>query len=265
MVIAFFVFAASALVARAVHLQVFNTDFLNRQADNRHLRTDTISAHRGSITDRYGEPLAISTPVDSIWANPQELATAVDRVPELARVLGVEADQLTREITRNMNKQFMYIMRHLSPDNADKVLALNVKTPFHLTVACLDLLRAAATDDRPARVINIGSIDGIQVPLLESYAYSSSKAAVHQLTRHLGKRLAGDRITVNAIAPGLFPSKMTRFLFDSAGDEIAASTPLRRTGQPDDVAGAAIYLASPAASWVTGVVLPVDGGMATLR
>ncbi|MDH4071991.1 MAG: penicillin-binding transpeptidase domain-containing protein [Gammaproteobacteria bacterium] len=126
MVIAFFVFAASALVARAVHLQVFNTDFLNRQADNRHLRTDTISAHRGSITDRFGEPLAISTPVDSIWANPQELATAVDRVPELARVLGVEADQLTREITRNMNKQFMYIMRHLSPDDADKVLALNL-------------------------------------------------------------------------------------------------------------------------------------------
>jgi len=125
-VIAFFVFAASALVARAVHLQVFNTDFLNRQADNRHLRTDTISAHRGSITDRFGEPLAISTPVDSIWANPQELATAVDRVPELARVLGVEADQLTREITRNMNKQFMYIMRHLSPDDADKVLALNL-------------------------------------------------------------------------------------------------------------------------------------------
>ena len=126
LVIAFFVFAATALVARAVHLQVFNTDFLNQQADNRHLRTDTISAHRGSVTDRYGEPLAISTPVDSIWANPQELAAAVDRVPELARVLEVEPDQLTREITRNMNKQFMYIMRHLSPDRADKVLALNL-------------------------------------------------------------------------------------------------------------------------------------------
>jgi cell division protein FtsI (penicillin-binding protein 3) len=126
LVIAFFVLSASALVARAVHLQVFNTDFLNQQADSRHLRTDTISAHRGSVTDRNGEPLAISTPVDSIWANPQELAAAVDRVPELARVLGVEPDQLTREITRNMNKKFMYIMRHLSPDTADKVLALNL-------------------------------------------------------------------------------------------------------------------------------------------
>ena len=126
LVIAFFVFSAGALVARAVHLQVFNTEFLNQQADSRHLRTDTISAHRGSVTDRNGEPLAISTPVDSIWANPQELAAAVDRVPELARVLGVEPDQLTREITRNMNKKFMYIMRHLSPDTADKVLALNL-------------------------------------------------------------------------------------------------------------------------------------------
>ena len=151
------------------------------------------------------------------------------------------------------------------PDAAwDKVLSLNVKTPFHLTVACLDLLRAAATPERPARVVNIGSIDGIHVPVLESYAYSSSKAAVHQLTRHVGKRLAGEHITCNAIAPGLFPSKMTKFLFDSAGDQIAEQTPMGRNGQPDDVAGAAIYLASPAASWVTGVVLPVDGGMSTL-
>ena len=152
------------------------------------------------------------------------------------------------------------------PDEAwDKVLSLNVKTPFHLTVACLDLLRAAASPDRPARVINIGSVDGIQVPILESYAYSSSKAAVHQLTRHLGSRLAREHITCNAIAPGLFPSKMTKFLFESGGDEIAANTPLGRNGQPDDIAGAAIYLASPAASWVTGVVLPDDVGIVTLK
>ncbi len=113
-------------------------------------------------------------------------------------------------------------------------------------------------------MVSIGSIDGIHVPVLESYAYSASKAAVHQLTRHLGKRLAREHITCNAIAPGLFPSKMTKFLFDSAGDQIAEQTPMGRNGQPDDVAGAAIYLASPAANWVTGVVLPVDGGMSTL-
>ena len=151
------------------------------------------------------------------------------------------------------------------PDAAwDKVLALNLKAPFHLTVACLELLRAAASEQRPSRIVNIGSVDGMHVPMWESYAYSSSKAAVHQLTRHIAKRLAPEHITVNAIAPGIFPSKMTQFAFDHAEDELIEATPMGRTGQPDDAAGAAIFLASPAASWVTGVVLPVDGGLATL-
>jgi NAD(P)-dependent dehydrogenase (short-subunit alcohol dehydrogenase family) len=151
------------------------------------------------------------------------------------------------------------------PDSAwDKVLALNLKAPFHLTVACLPLLRASATAERPSRVINIGSVDGMHVPMWESYAYSSSKAAVHQLTRHVAKRLAAERITVNAIAPGIFPSRMMQFAFDNAEDELVEATPLGRTGQPDDAAGAAIFLASPAASWITGAVLPVDGGLVTL-
>ena len=84
----FFALVAASLLARAVQLQVFNKDFLNQQADTRHLRTERISAHRGTITDRNGEPLAISTPVDSIWANPKELAPAVDSVPQLARISG---------------------------------------------------------------------------------------------------------------------------------------------------------------------------------
>jgi cell division protein FtsI (penicillin-binding protein 3) len=126
LVIAFFVFAASALAARAVHLQVFNKDFLNHQADSRHLRTEKISAHRGSITDRHGEPLAISTPVDSVWANPKELAAAVDHVPELARALDVDADQLMRRITRSMGKEFVYLRRHLSPQKARQVMDLKL-------------------------------------------------------------------------------------------------------------------------------------------
>ncbi|TDJ38830.1 MAG: penicillin-binding protein 2 [Gammaproteobacteria bacterium] len=121
-----FALVASTLVARAVHLQVLDKDFLNRQADTRHLRTEKISAHRGMITDRNGEPLAISTPVDSIWANPKELASAVDRVPKLAAALGIDADLLIRRITRSMDKEFIYLKRHLSPERAQEVLALKL-------------------------------------------------------------------------------------------------------------------------------------------
>jgi cell division protein FtsI (penicillin-binding protein 3) len=122
----FFSLVAVSLVARAVHLQVFNKDFLNQQADTRHLRTERISAHRGTITDRHGEPLAISTPVDSIWANPSKLAPAVDRIPELARVLGVDSQQLIRRVTRSMDKEFLYLKRHLSPDQSQQVMALKL-------------------------------------------------------------------------------------------------------------------------------------------
>jgi len=122
----FFSLLAVSLVARAVHLQVFNKDFLNHQADTRHLRTERISAHRGTITDRNGEPLAISTPVDSIWANPKELASAVDRVPQLARLLGIDPQQLIRRVTRSMDKEFLYLKRHLSPEQAQLVLDLKL-------------------------------------------------------------------------------------------------------------------------------------------
>ena len=145
----------------------------------------------------------------------------------------------------------------------ERVLALNVKGVFFSTKFLLPLLRAAGTPEDPARIINIGSIDGIHVPTLETYSYSASKAAVHQLTRHLAKRLAPE-ITVNAIAPGPFPSRMMRATLESFGDQIAASAPMKRIGRSSDMAGAAIYLSSPAASYVTGVVLPVDGGIATV-
>jgi len=150
------------------------------------------------------------------------------------------------------------------PDSAfDKVFAINVKGVFHLTRALLPLLRRAASDDDPARVINIGSIDGLQAPALETYAYSSSKAAVHHMTRVLAHRLAGDRITVNAIAPGPFESKMMAETLQRFGDSIRASCPLGRIGRPDDLAGTAIFLASRGAAYITGAVIPVDGGIST--
>jgi NAD(P)-dependent dehydrogenase (short-subunit alcohol dehydrogenase family) len=146
----------------------------------------------------------------------------------------------------------------------ERVLALNVKGVFHLTKFVVPLLEAAGTQDEPARVINIGSIDGIQVPALETYSYSASKAAVHHLTRHLAKRLA-PTITVNAIAPGPFESKMMAATLEAFGDQIASSAPLKRIGRPDDMAGAAIYLSSRAGAYLTGAIIPVDGGIATTR
>lgn len=153
------------------------------------------------------------------------------------------------------------------PDHGwDKVLGLNVKSVFHLTRACVPLLEAAATPQDPARVINIGSVDGLTVPPYEAYAYTASKAAVHHLTRHLGARLARSHVTVNAIAPGLFQSKMTAFMFEAADEGFEEETfPLQRAGRPDDMAGVAIYLASRAGAYVTGAVIPVDGGYSTLR
>ena len=144
----------------------------------------------------------------------------------------------------------------------ERVLSLNLKAVFHLTKFLLPLLRSAGTKDDPARVINIGSIDGISVPTLETYAYSASKAGVHMLTRHLARQLAPN-VTVNAIAPGPFESKMMAATLEAFGDEIVASAPLKRIGRPDDVAGTAIYLASRAGSYLTGAVIPVDGGIAT--
>ena len=145
----------------------------------------------------------------------------------------------------------------------ERVLSLNVKGVFHTTKFLTPLLRAAATEDDPARVVNIGSIDGIHVPMLETYSYSASKAAVHQLTRTLARRLA-PQVTVNAIAPGPFESKMMAATLEAFGDRIAASAPLKRIGRPDDVAGTAIFLASRAGAYLTGAVIPVDGGMATV-
>ena len=147
------------------------------------------------------------------------------------------------------------------PDAAwDKVIALNVKSVFHLTRALRPLLESAATPEDPARVINIGSVDGIHVPALDTFSYSASKAAVHQLSRVLALKLA-PKITVNAVAPGPFQSKMMAKTLESFGDQIAASNPLGRIGHPDDMAGVAIYLASRAGAYVNGVVIPVDGGM----
>jgi len=155
----------------------------------------------------------------------------------------------------------------------DKIMDLNVKAPFFLTKACLPLLRAGATPDDPARVINVGSIAGIRGMSTPTYSYDVSKASIHMLTQKLGHDLAhgagghagGGRVTVNAIAPGIVPSAMSSQLQAYATEEsLSRSAPLGRQGRPADMAGAALFLASEAGAWITGTTVSVDGGCAAL-
>ncbi|CAN5918920.1 SDR family oxidoreductase [soil metagenome] len=145
----------------------------------------------------------------------------------------------------------------------DKVVDLNLKTPFFLTQALTPMLKKAATDHL-AKVINIASIDGISVNPQETYSYAASKAGLIQLTRRMALRLAQDRIVVSAIAPGAFASDMNKDARDH-GDEVKERIPAGRIGTPEDMAGAAIYLASRAGDYVMGSTLIVDGGVTHAR
>jgi NAD(P)-dependent dehydrogenase (short-subunit alcohol dehydrogenase family) len=146
----------------------------------------------------------------------------------------------------------------------DRVFDLNVKALFFLTQKCLPYLRkTGARPDRLARVINIGSISGIQNPLDNAWSYHPAKAAVHHLTTTLAKRLVRDGIAVNAIAPGLFPSKMTAFAMPGGDDSGAARMiPMGRVGRPSDIVGTVVYLASAASGFATGAMIRLDGGTA---
>ncbi|MGD9292927.1 MAG: penicillin-binding protein 2, partial [Gammaproteobacteria bacterium] len=121
-----FCLGGAAILARAVQLQLLDQEFLARQGDARHLRVASIAAHRGMITDRNGEPLAVSTPVDSLWANPDELLSETERMPELAKALGWSRDRLLELVTRNSDREFVYLVRHMPPHRAAQVLALDI-------------------------------------------------------------------------------------------------------------------------------------------
>jgi NAD(P)-dependent dehydrogenase (short-subunit alcohol dehydrogenase family) len=210
---------------------------------------------------------------DEVAAELSKVGTCISVPADLS--VDAEADRLAAEIAgmepkldilvNNAGANWGAPIADFPASGFDKVLALNVKAPFLLTRALLPQLEAAGTQDDPARVIMIGSIDGIQVPMLDTFSYSSSKAALHQLTRHLAKQLGARNITVNAVAPGPFESKMMAETLKNFGDMIARSSVLNRIGRPDDMAGVAIYLASRAGSYVTGAIIPVDGGIATTK
>lgn len=199
---------------------------------------------------------------DSCSAVVADLSTP-EGVEDLAAATAAWTDHLD-VLVNNAGATWGARLGEYPADGFDKVMDLNVRAVFLLTQALLPQLRAAASVEDPARVLMIGSVDGLSVPVFDSFAYSASKAAVHQLSTHLAAALAPEQVTVNALAPGLFPSKMTAFLFADQ-DAVTARIPLGRPGRLEDIGGMAIALASRAGSYVTGTVLPIDGGYATLR
>lgn len=215
-----------------------------------------ISARKADACRATAERLSESGECIAI---PADLSTS-EGIEELAAALGARESRL-HILVNNAGAVWGEPVDAFPESGWDKVLTLNLKSPFFLTQRLLPLLEAAATHEDPARVINIGSVDGLHVTDLPTYSYGPSKAGLHHLTRMLAGHLAPRHVNVNAIAPGPFPSKMMAHTLATAGERIVQSIPRRRIGEPADMAGAAIFLASKASSYVTGVILPVDGGL----
>ena len=152
------------------------------------------------------------------------------------------------------------------PENGwDKVMNTNVKAVFFLIQKLIKILESSGNNSDPSRIINIGSIDGVGIPRAETYSYPASKAAIHQLTRVLANRLAHRNINVNAIAPGPFQSNMMAHSLREYGEQIKKSVPRGRIGEPEDMAGTSIFLSSRASAYITGSIIPVDGGSLIAR
>ena len=209
---------------------------------------------------------------DEIAAQLSEHGTCISLPYDLSTLAGIQglaADLAAREpkldiLVNNAGASWGAPLDEYPESGWDKVMDLNTKSVFFLTKELLPQLRAAATYEHPSRVINIASVNGIQPPVLETYAYSTSKAGCIMLTRHLARRLAGENILVNAIAPGPFPSQMMKATLEASGDRIRAANPRGRIGEPEDIAGVAIFLASRASAYTTGATIPCDGGSAEI-
>ena len=217
-----------------------------------------IASRKKDVCEQVAAELSEKGTCIALAANLQEASECVRLADEIANREG-KLDILVNNAGANWGEPIESF-----PDAAwDRVLGLNVKAVFNLTRALIPSLTKAGSPEDPARVINIGSIDGLKPPVLDTFSYSASKAAVHHMSRVLAAKLAPSNITVNAVAPGPFQSKMMKATLERFGDGIANSNPLGRIGEPEDMAGIAIYLASRAGAYVTGAVIPVDGGVST--
>lgn len=219
-----------------------------------------ISSRKAEVCDRVAAELAADGDCVSL---PADLST-------MAGVEGLAREVAAREpalhiLVNNAGAAWGAPIDEFPESGWDKVMDLNVKSIFFLTQKLLPQLEAAGTAEDPARIINIGSIDGLGMPLMETYSYPASKAAVHHLTRVLAARLAPRNINVNAVAPGPFESQMMAHTLENFRAQIEARLPRGRIGRPEDMAGVALYLSAMASAFVTGVVIPVDGGSLVAR
>lgn len=190
---------------------------------------------------------------------------------DLSRVEGIEAlvkavserEDHIDILVNNAGANWVVPIEEFPEAGWDKVMSINIKSIFFMTQKALPLLRAKASHEDPSRVINIASIHGFDNPGMPAYAYSASKSGVIHLTKHLATDLAGDNINVNAIAPGFFPSNMTKVATsnDAIYQHTVSQIPRKRAGEPEDIAGTAIYLASRAGAWTDGHTIVLDGGM----
>lgn len=197
----------------------------------------------------YGECIAL----------PRDIST-VDGCAELANDLGNREEKLDI-LVNNAGAAWGAEFSEFPAAGWDKVMDLNVKSPFFLTQAFHPMLKAAADPDTPSKVIMVASIDGIRINPWETYSYQASKAGLIHLTKRMAARLIQDNICVAGIAPGAFPSEMNKVARDH-GDDVAKMIPAKRIGRAEDMAGVAIFLASRAGDYVVGETIAVDGGVA---
>ena len=212
---------------------------------------------------RCDEALALLSGLGECRAMAADVTQAHDRQALASFVATAFADTGLSILVNNAGANWGAAIADYPDDAFAKVMNTNVNAVFALTRDLLPLLQQAASAQDPARVVNIGSMDGLHVPIVQrvpTFAYSASKAALHHLTRALAVDLGPRHITVNAIAPGFFHSRMTDYVLREFGDDIAADSPMGRAGEPEEIAGALIYLVSRAGNYTNGVVLPVDGG-----
>ncbi len=217
-----------------------------------------ISARKTAVCEQAAAELSAHGPCHSL---PADIADDNDRT-RLVRALGDRTPRLDI-LVNNAGAAWGAPYAEFPEHGFRKVLDLNLTALFFLTRDLTPLLAAAARPDDPARIINIGSMDGIKAPTVlrtGTFPYSASKAAVHHLTAALALELAPRHITVNAVAPGFFESRMTRASLERFRTDIERNCPLGRIGRPEEMAGIAIYLASRAGAYTNGAIIPVDGG-----